>query len=223
MLDFAVFGFCMANQLCLQCRWQQGQPVSASNHTGSKTATAELIAAPSSLSGFKSHLAAEFELLGRIGDWDPATQKGNPMHSMQVSNMLKGYANHATELGCEKKGALPFAKNKMHMLLSSMQQMLSHTTDAAQQPLTVRKGLQSSILWQTCYRGFNAGGVRLENNALPTGGGALPYLMPNKLPCGAVLHMLPAPTKTRGPLHCHLDMQSAVLLHMAPASCDSLC
>ena len=43
------------------------------NHAGSATKTGEHIAAPSSLAGIKSHLATEFELLGRTGDWDPAT------------------------------------------------------------------------------------------------------------------------------------------------------
>ena len=50
------------------------------NHAGSITSGGELIAAPSSLSGTKSHLAKEFELLGRSGDWNSATQTGNPMH-----------------------------------------------------------------------------------------------------------------------------------------------
>ena len=63
------------------------------NHAGSGTSAGELIAASSSLSGVKSHLATEFELLGRTGDWDTATQQRNPMHNMQVRNMLKRYAN----------------------------------------------------------------------------------------------------------------------------------
>ena len=119
------------------------------------------------------------------------------MHSTQIRNMLKGYANHATELGSEEKEAVSFTKDEMHILLSSMQQMLSHTTDTAQQRLIVRDGLLFSILWQTCYRGFNAGGFRLENNILQTGGSALPYLMPNKLLCGAVLHLLLDTTKNK--------------------------
>ncbi|KAL0026474.1 hypothetical protein WJX77_001252 [Trebouxia sp. C0004] len=76
------------------------------NHAGSGTAAGQLIADPSSLSGVKSHLATEFELLGRTGDWDTTSQQGNPMHSVQVRSVLKGYANHATELGYQKKGVL---------------------------------------------------------------------------------------------------------------------
>ena len=150
------------------------------NHAGSGTTAGELIAAPSSLSGVKSHLATELELLGRTGDWDTTTQQGNPMHSMQVKSMLKGYANHATELGYQKRGAVPLTQAEMHTLLSSMHQMLNNTTDQAQQLLLVRDGLLFSILWQTCYRGFSAGGVRLENIVLPTGGNAVPYLVPKQ-------------------------------------------
>jgi len=116
------------------------------NHARSGTSAGELIAAPSSLSGVKSHLATEFELLGRW-DWDTATQQGNPMHSMQVRSMLKGYANHATELGYQKKGAVPLTQAEMHTLLNSMYQMLSNTNDTAQQLLLVRDGLLFSIWW----------------------------------------------------------------------------
>ena len=130
------------------------------NHARSSTAGTELIAAPSSLTGIKSHLA---------------TQTGSPMHNMQVRNMLKGYANHATELGYQKRGAVPLTQLEMH---SSVFQLLIKSTDQAEQVLLARDGLLFSILWQTCYRGFNAGGVRLENIVLPTGGTSLPNLIP---------------------------------------------
>ena len=69
------------------------------NHAGSSTLSGKLIAAPTSLAGIKSHLAKEFDLQGRVGDWDPATQLGNPIHSIQVRDMIKGYRNQAAELG----------------------------------------------------------------------------------------------------------------------------
>ena len=77
------------------------------NHAGSTTAAGELIAAPSSLAGTKSHLATDFKSLGRIGNWDPVTSTGNPMHSKQVKDLLRGYANQATELGYQKKEHSP--------------------------------------------------------------------------------------------------------------------
>jgi len=113
------------------------------NHAGSGTSAGELIAAPSRLSG----VATDCELLGRTGDWGTATQQGNPMHSMQVRSMLKGYANHATELGYHKRGAVPLTQAEMHTLLNSMYQMLSNTNDTAQQLLLVRDGLLFSIWW----------------------------------------------------------------------------
>ena len=63
------------------------------NHSGSPTPSGRLIAAPTSLARAKSHLAKEFDLQGRVGDWDPAAQLGNPMHSMQIRDMIKGYHN----------------------------------------------------------------------------------------------------------------------------------
>ena len=49
------------------------------NHAGSSTTAGELVAAPSSLTGLKSHLTEEFKLLGRTGDWNAVAQSGNPM------------------------------------------------------------------------------------------------------------------------------------------------
>ena len=155
-----------------------------------------------------THLATEFEVLGRTGDWDTATQQGKPMHSMQVRSMLKGYANHATELGYQKKGEVPLTQAEMHALLN---QMLSSTTDTAQQLLLVRDGLLFSILWQTRYRAFNAGGVRLANTVLPTGGNAVPYLVPNKLQPGAILHLVPDTTKNRKGGHSSVPLTCDIL------------
>ena len=83
------------------------------NHAGSPTLIRKLIAAPTSLAGAKSHLAKEFELQGRLGDWDPATSAGNPMHSVQVRDLIKGYHNQAAGLGYQKRGAVPLAESKM--------------------------------------------------------------------------------------------------------------
>ncbi len=64
--------------------------------------------------------------------------------------------------GIRQEGAVPLTQAEMHTLFSSIHQMLSKTTDQAQQLLLVRDGLLLSILWQACYRGFNATGVRLD-------------------------------------------------------------
>ena len=89
-------------------------------HAGSSTMSGTTIAAPSSLASIKSHLATEFDLLGRTGTWDSAAQTGNPMHSTQVKGVLRGYANAAASIGYQKKGAVPLTEAEMHMLLSNV-------------------------------------------------------------------------------------------------------
>ena len=55
-----------------------------------------------------------------------------------------------------------------------------------------------SVLRQSCFKGFNAGALRLDHIALPTGENAVPYLVPQlKLQAGAVLHLLPDTTKDK--------------------------
>ena len=122
--------------------------------------------------------------------------------------MLKGYGNHAAGLGYKRKGAVLLTQPEMHPLLTSMHDMLSHTVDTAQKLALVRDGLLFNILWQTCYRGFSAGGVTVDNKVTTTGGSALADLVPNQLPAGAMLHPLPDATKNkrRGLLHRYLDL-----------------
>ena len=182
------------------------------NHAGSMAADGELIAAPGSLSSTKSHLSSEFEQLGRNGNWDSAKQTGNPMLSAQVRTMLKGYGNHAMQLGYQKKGAVPLTEAEMQLLLQSMHQACSISTDPQQQLLLLRDGMLFSLLWQSCFRGFNAGALRLDNIVLPTGENAVPYLVPQlKLQAGAVLHLLPDTTKNKKGGHCKITLTSDVM------------
>jgi len=90
--------------------------------------------------------------------------------------MLTGCANHAAELGYQKKGAIPLSAAEMAMLLGSLHDKLHSMTGSTESLLLLRDGLLLSLPWQTCFRGFNAGGLRLDNILLPTGGSALPFL-----------------------------------------------
>ncbi|KAL0020901.1 hypothetical protein WJX77_008863 [Trebouxia sp. C0004] len=180
------------------------------NHAGSPTPSGRLIAAPTA--GAKSRLAKEYDLQGRVGDWDPASQLGNPMHSMQIRDMIKGYHNQAAELGYQKRGAVPLEDTEMLQLLEHMCSDLT-AAPLQEQLLLVRDGLVFSLLWQTCFRGFNAGGVRLDNLVLPTGGSALPYLLPQLgMKTGAKLHLKPDHTKNKKGGHCQITV-----------TCDPLC
>ena len=96
-------------------------------HAGSITTEGEHIAAPgglsstkSRLSSTKSHLSSKFELLGCTGDWNPISQTGNPRLIVQIRNMLKGYSNHANQLGYQKKGAVLLTEGEMQRLLHRM-------------------------------------------------------------------------------------------------------
>lgn len=85
-------------------------------------------------------------------------------------------------------GALNSTQAKLHTLVSSMNKMLSNTTDPAQQLVLV--------CCSAYYNRHATGSVMPEVSAwkhivLPT----VPYLVPNKLPHGALLHMLPENTK----------------------------
>ena len=134
------------------------------------------------------------------------------MHSRQVRDMLKGYNNQAAELGYQKKGAVPLTEAEMHLLLSSMEQQFQSMTDQAQLSLLLRNALLFSMLWQFCFRGFNAGAIWLCNIVLPTRGSALPYLIPGTtLAAESVLHLLPDHTKNKKGGHCRVTLTCDVM------------
>ena len=83
--------------------------------------------------------------------------------------MLNGYANHAIHLGYQKTDAVPLTEEQMLTLLQSMLSIcLDCSTDPHQRLLLLRDGMLFSLLWQSCFTGFSAGAVRLDNIVLPT-------------------------------------------------------
>ena len=48
--------------------------------------------------------------------------------------------------------------------------------DTHEQLLLLRDGMLFSLLWKSCFRGFNAGSLRLDNILLPDGASAVPFL-----------------------------------------------
>ena len=74
-----------------------------------------------------------------------------------------------------------------------------------------------------CFRGFNAGALRLDNIQLPTGESAIPYLLSEvMLQAGAVLHLLPDHTKNKKGGHCQItltrDLMRFLYMHMLPCT-----
>ena len=180
------------------------------NHAGSATSSTP-IAAPNSLATIKSHLSKEFELLGRTGAWDPQHQHGNPIESLHLREFVKGYMQYAAELGYQKRGAVPLEQPEMMHLLQRLYHQ-QQTLTGKEQLLLLRDGVIFSLLWQSCFRGFNAGGMRLQNIVLPTGGTAIPFLLPQvQLQPGAQLHLLPDVTKNKKGGRCTVTLTCDVL------------
>ena len=83
------------------------------NHAGSATNSTELIKAPNIIATGKSCLSKEFQQLRRTGDW-------NPVEGLHLRNFVKGYKNHAAELGYQERGAVPFEEADMIHLLQQL-------------------------------------------------------------------------------------------------------
>lgn len=181
------------------------------NHAGSTTNTHAKIAAPSSLAGVRSSLSTEFEQLGRNGDWNADTLKGNPMLSNQLRRLTKGYTA-AKSQGYEPQAAEPIYSGKVETLLRHLLHQQQQST-GVDKLLLIRDGLTISMLWQSCFRGFNVGGLRLSNIKTPTNSPAIPFIIPElTLQAGAQLYLYPDVTKNRKGGHCTVTL-----------SCDIMC
>ena len=171
-------------------------------HTGSGTNTSLKIAATSSLAGVRSSLSTEFEQLGRNGDLNADTLKGNPMLSNQLRRMSTGYTAVAKSQGYEPQAAEPIYSGKIKALLQHLLHQQQHSTEA-DKLLLIRDGLIISMLWQSCFRSFNVGGLRLSNIKTPTNTPATPFITPQPtLQPRAQLHLFPDVTKNRKGGHC---------------------
>ena len=141
------------------------------------------------------------------------------MLSAQVRTMLKGYGNHATQLGYQKKGALPLTEAEMQLLQRTRpapEQLLQSTRPATvvAQTHTSRCSCCKMACCSACCGSHasgasHAGALRLGNIVLPTGENAVPYLVPeSRLQAGAVLHLLPDTTKNKKGGHCRITLKS---------------
>ena len=98
------------------------------------------------------------------------------------------------------KGSSATDETQMQALLESMQSECSDTMDQHQLLLVLKDGMLCSLLWQSCFRGLNAGALRLDPIWLPTGESAVLHLIPvSNLQAGSVLHLFPDITKNKKP------------------------
>ena len=64
------------------------------------------------------------------------------MLSVQIRKQLKGYNSHATQLGNQKKEAVPLSEGEMQLLLWDT----AGTCNSIEQLLLLRDGMLSSLL-----------------------------------------------------------------------------
>ena len=100
---------------------------------------------------------------------DSLAVAGNPIRSIVVRNLRKGYGNDAKEKGYRQRSARPWTHAEMKQIMSHMEEQLAKWRDGTQHLLHMRDALILALLWQTQSRGNNAGTWRLENLRLPTG------------------------------------------------------
>ena len=181
------------------------------NHAGTTTKTGHRLSAPGSLAGVKSSLSTELEQLGRTGDWNPVTMQGNPMLSNQVKRMTKGYKADAAAKGYEQRAAEPIYSGKIHALLEFLLGK-QQTMTGKERLLLIRDGLLISMLWQSCFRGFNVGELRLENIRTPTNSPAIPFIVPKLvLQPNSKLHIHPDVTKNRKGGFCTVTISGDIM------------
>ena len=98
----------------------------------------------------------------------------------------------------------------MLQFLMSKQQGLA----SKDQLLLLRDGLTISMLWQTCFRGFIVGDIRLDSIRTPTNSPAIPFLVPQVvLQPNSQLHnqLGPDVTENRQGGHCTVTISSDIM------------
>ena len=80
------------------------------SHAGSTTSSGQQGAAPSSLSKDKSHFSTDFELLGRTGEWNAATQQGIATWSYSPTQEANKGVQHSRGTMVKQKGVVPLTE-----------------------------------------------------------------------------------------------------------------
>ena len=181
------------------------------NHAGTTTKTGHRLSAPGSLARVKCSLSTELKQLKRTGDWNPFTVQGNPMLSNQVKRMTKGYKVDAAAKGYEQRAAEPIYSGKIHALLEFLL-CKQQTLTGKHRLLLIRDGLVISMLWQSCFRGFNVRELRLENIRTPTNSPAILFIVPKLvLQPNSRLHIHPDVTKNRKGGFCTVTVSADIM------------
>lgn len=133
------------------------------------------------------------------------------MLSNQLKRMTKGYKYDAASKGYEQRAAEPIYSDKIKAMLEFLmlkQQMLP----SKDKLLLIGDALLISMLWQSCFRGFNVGELRLENIRTPTNSPTIPFIIPQLvLQPNSQLHIHPDVTKNRKGGYCTVTISGDLM------------
>ena len=160
-------------------------------HGGCTAPDGSKYAAPGSVEALCSHLAVEFDKLGRCGDYCPASMGGNPVRSVQLQRFRQCYAKFAAEQGYEQASALPWQEGEVTGVPQCLSKRLLQAR-GIQAVLLARDAFLFSVLWQSKSRGVNAGAWRVENVKLMSGAPGILQVYPTLLlPAGSKIALQP--------------------------------
>jgi hypothetical protein len=171
------------------CRQRLGQPAIQSSpndllvyvcshwvrsHGRQMLSTGARIPAPSSLNVMFAHLSTRFAELGRRGDWEPDTGRGNPCCSMEVQTFKGGYSNLMQEAGFQPHAVRPLPHWKQQVLVAGLEAEADAVRESGDQPWHVeallrRDAAVAELLWDSQRRPAEIGQLRTSTTSIAGG------------------------------------------------------
>ena len=160
-----------------------------------------MIASPSGLSSCLAHLSTGFDLIGRAGEWDPASSSGNPLASTDLSHYRQGYKKEAWRAGYLAGSAVPMKDSKGNALTDYLDACIASKPAGLEQLILQRDAMLCLLMWETPRRGHDCGRVSHEDLFTPEGQPILSCTgqlqgVASTLPVGFQLSLRPNETKT---------------------------
>ena len=158
------------------------------HHGRTPLADGQTVPSASYMRGVLAHLRTGFCFLGREGEWDHHTLRGNPCDNIEVRQYRSGYENMLWVDGVEPTAASPLTEEKVHRLVDGVDAMigeLSATSGGSTLPpqpdrflamrllLLERDAAMYLYLWESHQRGSEGGRLRPCDLKQP-GGAAWP-------------------------------------------------
>ena len=141
-------------------------------HAGTTLPDGGMIASPKGVSQCLSSCSTGFKLLGRVGEWNPLSNSGNPVESTLINQYRKGYRLEAWRSGYLEGSAVPMHSSKVFQLVDHIDQLLVGTTSPVSQLTLQRDIVLLLLMLETPMRGIDCGKLSWADFFLPSGGQA---------------------------------------------------